>query len=204
MMDLKKYILSVKAGVTVTLWEDLCTAVSQEKLFKDARRLRECMRAFWDTLQPNTNCSVAWRPASRQKQPLKALHSALSDTMRHLEDEPRWLLRRLQEADRLLTELRAGAPNQVLYLQYDRSGSATLCAAARDGSGALRRILWTLPVPAILTSGTLAAGGDFTHMMKTLGLTLRKPITFQAASPFDYQNNTILYLPARPRQALAA
>ena len=185
-------------------WEGLCTAVSQEKLSKDARRLRERMQAFWDTLQPNTNCSVAWRPASRQKQPLKALHSALSDTMRHLEDKPRWLLRRLQEADRLLTEFQAGAPNQVLYLQYDRSGSATLCAATRDGSGALRRILWTRPVPAILTSGTLAAGGDFTHMMKTLGLTLRKPTTFQAASPFDYQNNTILYLPARPRQPLAA
>ena len=56
--------------VTDELMKSMETAAAPSltwKLSKDARRLRECMRAFWDTLQPNTNCSVAWRPASRQK-----------------------------------------------------------------------------------------------------------------------------------------
>lgn len=52
-------------------------------------------------------------------------------------------------------------------------------------------------VAAILTSGTLAAGHDFTHIRRQLGLHDGLAIqTVQVASPFDYAKNCLLVFPS--------
>ena len=83
----------------------------------------------------------------------------------------------------------------ILYIQYDSDGKPTLCADCRDLPARLDKALWSVRQAAILTSGTLSAGGNFTHTVQRIGL--NNPQTFRAESPFDYKRNCILYFPKR-------
>ena len=80
-------------------------------------------------------------------------------------------------------------------IQYDSDGKPTLCADCRDLPARLDKALWSVRQAAILTSGTLSAGGNFTHTVQRIGL--NNPQTFRAESPFDYKRNCILYFPKR-------
>ena len=56
--------------------------------------------------------------------------------------------------------------------------------------------LWKRGIPAMLTSGTLSVGGDFTALKQSLGLT-NKNIRLEEvthSSPFNYRENCLLYL----------
>lgn len=55
--------------------------------------------------------------------------------------------------------------------------------------------LWNRRMPIILTSGTLSTAGDFQRIKAQLGLDLSGRVSEQShASPFDYKQNTMLYL----------
>ena len=91
----------------------------------------------------------------------------------------------------------------VRYLTWhresDRAG-VELCAVPFDLPKCLSSALWDEQKPAILTSGTLAVGEDFSHAEKRLGLdrgTLLR--TLKVLSPFDYEKNCMLYFPESPR-----
>ncbi len=74
----------------------------------------------------------------------------------------------------------------------------TFCAASSRVPQLLRSALWNTREPAILTSGTLAAAGDFSHTEQLLGLTTYRPLRhFRADSPFNYKEKCLLYLPPR-------
>ena len=61
----------------------------------------------------------------------------------------------------------------------------------------LNRALWQNNIPAILTSGTLMAGGSFHRTRQLMGLSSSPRLAdFIADSPFHYQENCILYLPS--------
>ena len=52
-------------------------------------------------------------------------------------------------------------------------------------------------IPVVLTSGTLSAGGYFTHAKRNLGLSKLPPHLLSETtqpSPFDYRSNTLLYI----------
>lgn len=51
----------------------------------------------------------------------------------------------------------------ILYVDDDEFGRPALCAAAADLSEQMKKTLWSLPLPILLTSGTLAVGEDFTR-----------------------------------------
>ena len=60
----------------------------------------------------------------------------------------------------------------------------------------LNRALWHNNIPAILTSGTLMAGGSFHRTRQRMGLSSSQRLEdFIAESPFNYQENCILYIP---------
>lgn len=60
----------------------------------------------------------------------------------------------------------------------------------------LRHALWSKETPAILTSGTLMAGGSFDRTRQLMGLSANNRLDdFIAVSPFDYQENCLLYIP---------
>jgi ATP-dependent DNA helicase DinG len=71
-----------------------------------------------------------------------------------------------------------------------------LCAIPKDIDSILYRNLWSRGIPVILTSGTLSAAGDFSHIKKTLGLEkLGNRLTETTKpSPFNHRENAILYI----------
>ena len=75
--------------------------------------------------------------------------------------------------------------------------TSALCAIPKDLNERLYRDLWCKGVPVVLTSGTLSASGDFTRAKETLGLgklSAYKLFDTTMPSPFDYANNTLLYI----------
>src|SRR5690606_36876431 len=58
----------------------------------------------------------------------------------------------------------------------------------------LNRFLWTR-VPAALVSATLSVGGDFSYISETLGL--EDPVTLDVGTPFDYEKQAKLFVPAK-------
>ena len=115
-----------------------------------------------------------------------------------LPDVPRYLLNRLGEAESLLRLFLLEVPTRILYIDYDADGQPTFCAASNRVPQLLRSALWNTREPAILTSGTLAAAGDFSHTEQLLGLTTYRPLRhFRADSPFNYKKKCLLYFPPR-------
>ena len=111
----------------------------------------------------------------------------LADASHRQEDRP--LLLRL-----FLLEV----PTRILYIDYDADGQPTFCAASSRVPQLLRSALWNTREPAILTSGTLAAAGDFSHTEQLLGLAAYRPLRhFRADSPFNYKKKCLLYFPPR-------
>ena len=75
-----------------------------------------------------------------------------------------------------------------------------LCVIPKDLDARLHKDLWSNGIPVILTSGTLSASGDFTRVKETLGLgwtPKHKLFDTSMPSPFDYKNNTLLYISDR-------
>ena len=115
-----------------------------------------------------------------------------------LPDMPRYLQNRLGEAESLLRLFLLEVPTRILYIDYDADGQPTFCAASSRVPQLLRSALWNTREPAILTSGTLAAAGDFSHTEQLLGLTTYRPLRhFRADSPFNYKKKCLLYFPPR-------
>ena len=74
-----------------------------------------------------------------------------------------------------------------------RSRSVSLRASPLDVSEDFRRTILESAESVVLTSATLTAGGDFQFLRNRLGIDRARE--FQAASPFDYREQAILYLP---------
>ena len=72
---------------------------------------------------------------------------------------PRWILYRLGTTEQTLNLFFTGDRKYILYIQYDRDGSPSLCAASREMPEQLRHALWSKETPTILTSGTLMDAG---------------------------------------------
>jgi ATP-dependent DNA helicase DinG len=61
----------------------------------------------------------------------------------------------------------------------------------------LNRDLWSLPVPIVLTSGTLSVSGSFEHIKRKAGLDRVLASRLRETtkpSPFNYQKNALLYI----------
>jgi ATP-dependent DNA helicase DinG len=84
--------------------------------------------------------------------------------------------------------------SHVLYVQHSPRGP-TLCAASRNVPEQLGKTLQEQNVPVILTSGTLRAGNSFERIRQELGLTSAVIGEFTAESPFNYEENCLLYIP---------
>ena len=71
-----------------------------------------------------------------------------------------------------------------------------LCAIPQNLNEILHKNLWSRGIPTILTSGTLSAGGDFTHIKRTLGLERLggRLIETTKPSPFNHRENAMLYI----------
>ncbi|KPK27565.1 MAG: hypothetical protein AMJ61_05265 [Desulfobacterales bacterium SG8_35_2] len=76
-----------------------------------------------------------------------------------------------------------------------REKTIVLTASPIDIAHELNTFLYPNVRSAIFTSGTLTVGGDFSYFLNRLGLD-QDTETLSLASPFDYHNRTLLYVPA--------
>ena len=92
-------------------------------------------------------------------------------------------------------------PHEEKYIRWyeRREKTVVLTASPIDIAAELNTILYPEVRSAIFTSGTLTVGGDFSYFLKRLGLD-RDTETLSLASPFDYKNRTMLYIPAHTPQ----
>ena len=79
----------------------------------------------------------------------------------------------------------------------DFSSEIKLCAMQKNLNQQLHDNLFSKGIPIVLTSGTISAKGDFTHIKRQLGL--EKLPYFRLTetskpSPFDYKNNVLMYI----------
>lgn len=122
--------------------------------------------------------------------------SHVQPTHRERKSKALW---RLELAAERASKLRVQS-NLICWLEKRTEGETetnALCAIPKDLDARLHRDLWSQGIPIILTSGTLSASGDFTRTKETLGLKhLPQRVLTQTSmpSPFDYKNNTLLYI----------
>nr|WP_325214159.1 ATP-dependent DNA helicase [uncultured Oscillibacter sp.] len=114
--------------------------------------------------------------------------------------------RRLKNVSSTVSLFHQGHPDMVFYTEEDAHGGTMLCATIANLTAQLRQTLWRQEWPAVLTSATLAVGEDFRRFKEETGLLTDSRVTESVApSPFDYQQNCLLYLPKiPPRQKAAA
>jgi len=85
------------------------------------------------------------------------------------------------------------APEMVFW-QEKRTRTVQLHATPLDVAGPLQKYLLEPIEALVLTSATLRVGDSFTVTERALGLSGAQ--TFNAASPFDYARQSLLYLPS--------
>ena len=78
-----------------------------------------------------------------------------------------------------------------------RYGGVALCCAPISVAGALADLLFSRTRSVILTSATLAAGGDLTYTASSLGLEDYEALVL--GSPFDYREQALLCVPEDAR-----
>jgi len=84
----------------------------------------------------------------------------------------------------------------IIYTDRDEHNRPLLCATAADLSFQMDRSLWSMPLPILLTSGTLAVGDDFSRFKSEACLTESNRLTESVSlSHFDYEHNCMMYVP---------
>jgi len=89
------------------------------------------------------------------------------------------------------------APDGLFKSDRDADDETRLCAIPKRLGEMLHADLWGKGVPIILTSGTLSAAGDFTHIKQSLGLDMLPPSVVMETSkpsPYDYRENALIYI----------
>jgi ATP-dependent DNA helicase DinG len=89
----------------------------------------------------------------------------------------------------------------ICWLETPRRGTAPetetlLCAVPKNLGKRLYTDMWNNGIPVVLTSGTLSAAGDFSHIKRTLGIDGAASRLTQTSkpSPFDYREHALIYI----------
>lgn len=87
--------------------------------------------------------------------------------------------------------------NNLICWYATQNDEQKLCAIPKDLGKRLYNDQWSKQIPTILTSGTLSAAGNFTHIKNALGLNhLDNRFLSETThpSPFNYRKNALLYI----------
>lgn len=88
--------------------------------------------------------------------------------------------------------------NNIVWLEVDENNVLILRSTPRNINEILKAKVWDREVSHVLTSGTMSDGNNFEYFKKNIGLEcIPKHLLLetQIPSPFDYKNNTRLYIP---------
>lgn len=107
------------------------------------------------------------------------------------------LVNRMEQQEAKLSILFHHA-GSILWLEMTGASACRVCALPKQLDYLLAEDIWQEEIPYILTSGTISVGGDFSHFKRNNGIILaekRRIFETSKASPFDYLNHALLYLP---------
>src|SRR5690348_4610394 len=117
------------------------------------------------------------------------------DTVQEKSPEMENLVRRLRQIRFDLEFIVTGPDKKFVYWLERRGRGVFLRASPIDVAGLLQDKLFDAVPTVVLTSATLSSGGNFAFIRDRLGLDTADDLI--ASSSFDYENRSILYLPAR-------
>jgi ATP-dependent DNA helicase DinG len=119
------------------------------------------------------------------------------DALREQPPEVETLIRRIRELRFGLEFIVAGDDKRYVYWMERRGRGLFLRASPIDVSTLLQDKLFERVETVVMTSATLASAGSFNFARERLGLLEEKTDEFIAPSSYDYQNQSVLYLPPR-------
>ena len=188
----------------------LAHRLEQQHLTRGAQQFHAATETLAAVCQPQESDrvlaerQVPYKPTQERQAALGALQTCIDEQLRRYSaNMPTSLRHQLRATSETAALFARPQEDWIAYIEYDAASENqtntpfTLCAVPRDQPGYLRDLLWQREKPAILTSGTLAAGHDFTHVRRRLGLHDGSAVqTVQVASPFDYAKNCLLVFPS--------
>jgi len=178
--------------------------VTAKKLYDESRRLFRGLAAnITDDAEDDTErfCAEIDKDATRHLRNIRNIADRLIEQLtsepvieRHLYRKAQllWEINQIRESAAIFALHR----EQVCWLEQPSAGELSLCSIPKDLNNRLFTDFWCKGIPTIFTSGTLSAGGDFSHVKRTLGLDrLGGRITETSKpSPFNHRENALLYI----------
>ena len=188
----------------------LAHRLEQQHLTRGAQQFHAATETLAAVCQPQESDrvlaerQVPYKPTQERQAALGALQTCIDEQLRRYQARlPTSLSHQLQATSETAALFARPQEDWITYIEYEAASEGqvsvqfALCAVPRNQPKHLYRLLWQREKPAILTSGTLAAGHDFTHIQRQLGLHDGLAIqTVQVASPFDYAKNCLLVFPS--------
>ena len=185
--------------------------LEQQHLTRGAQQFRAVTEALAAVCQPQearrarAERQVPYQPTQERQAALTDLQTCIGELLRrYLARIPTSLCHQLQATSETAALFARPQEDWITYIECgsisDKQTNTefTLCAVPHDQPGYLHKLLWQREKPAILTSGTLAAGHDLTHIRRRLGLHGGLAVqNVQVTSPFDYAKNCLLLFPPR-------
>src|SRR5215216_1602128 len=89
--------------------------------------------------------------------------------------------------------LPAPAADLAVWVEQGRGGAKVVRSALVEPGPVLEEVLWSRVPATVACSATLAVAGSLAVATRTLGV--EAPTTLVAASPFDFRQNALLYVP---------
>jgi ATP-dependent DNA helicase DinG len=145
-----------------------------------------------------TNGEIEATPSGEAYLSLDGALERLETTLDALPDQPlevENILRRVRQIRFDLQFIVAGDDKHFVYWMERRGRGVFLRASPIDVSSLLQDKLFERVETVVMTSATLASGGNFNFIRERLGLA--EADDFVAPSSYDYENQAVLYLPMR-------
>ncbi len=196
------------------LGRGLAGSTGVSTLLREARAARLTSETFFRLLHGGTNgqrrLAPEWmRPADHEAfDALLGRLEGIKTAVMALPERPEPVTQLATRATELAAQLgfvAAADADSHVYFTETRGKGVFLRALPIDVSGLLRQHLFGQTRAAVLTSATLAVDGGYDYLRNRLGLGACTELTL--ASPYDYPQQAILYVPRRmpePRSPLFA
>ncbi len=184
----------------------LSDRLARENLIHEAQILKRTTKelvAAFDDLRHGQEREIPYAPQQEQLMLLNRLEQQLRECIQqNCGKLSRPLQRALQQTAELVQRFLRPDDQSIRYVEYatvpdEGEKMVSLNAVPKDLPECLYNTLWSRGKPAILTSGTLAAGDGFSNTKRQLGLERGVPLrTLRVPSPFHYQQNCLLVFPS--------
>lgn len=176
--------------------EELCEMLeaagyelAADDLLEAAQPLLKALAEPWDE---TVGIKEFMKPLNKMAIRLKVIKNKLRGML------PKGVRDRLSELVDIGDWLLSEPKNVMLYTAEAADGGTKLGLAPLNVGWLLDYRLWNRQQPFVLTSGTLSVAGDFSRFRESAGLLDRYRVKESVAeSPFDYEHNCLLYLPAK-------